>query len=140
MLSQTLKQKVNNLWDKFWAGGISNPLTAIEQISYLLFMRRIDEQDTDRKRKAEFTGEQYQSIFEGKEDLRWSYLRQITDPVKKLEHVRDKVFPFIKELNGASQPFTRHMKNAVFIIPKPSLLDEAITKIDEIYEEIEKSN
>ena len=57
MLTQTIKSLINQLWDKFWSGGISNPLSAIEQISYLLFMRRLDEQDLKRKADAEWTGE-----------------------------------------------------------------------------------
>lgn len=56
-----MKSLINQLWDKFWSGGISNPLTAIEQISYLLFMRRLDELDTKQKSDAEFTGDKYTS-------------------------------------------------------------------------------
>lgn len=88
-----LKSKINELWDKFWSGGISNPLTAIEQITYLLFMKRLDELDLKRISDAEFTGEPYTSKFEGvfklpgsrpedpgieKEKLRWKYLKNIT--------------------------------------------------------------
>lgn len=78
MLNATLKSSIGRLWDKFWSGGISNPLTAIEQISYLLFMKRLDELDTKKKHDSEFTGEVYESIFEGKnEKLRWSHFRQM---------------------------------------------------------------
>ncbi len=65
MLSQTIKSEINKLWNKFWSGGISNPLTAIEQISYLLFMRRLDELDLREIKKAEFSGEKYDSLFKG---------------------------------------------------------------------------
>ena len=65
MLTPTMKSQIRQLWDKFWSGGISNPLTAIEQISYLLFMRRLDEMDLTKKADAEWTGEPYQSMFEG---------------------------------------------------------------------------
>ena len=65
MLSQSVKSEINKLWNKFWSGGISNPLTAIEQISYLLFMRRLDELDLREMKKAEFSGEKYSSIFQG---------------------------------------------------------------------------
>jgi hypothetical protein len=64
MLTPSMKSLINQLWDKFWSGGISNPLTAIEQISYLLFMRRLDELDAKQKSDAEFTGDKYISIFE----------------------------------------------------------------------------
>ena len=111
MLTPAIKSEINKLWDKFWSGGISNPLTAIEQISYLLFMRRIDEMDLKELKKAEFTGEPYQSIFEGifqvpntndevdKATLRWSHFKQM-EGGEMLAHVQSRVFPFIKTLNG----------------------------------------
>ncbi|MCK5543315.1 MAG: N-6 DNA methylase [Desulfobacterales bacterium] len=144
-----LKSKINQLWDKFWSGGIANPLTAIEQITYLLFMKRLDDLDLKRKADAEFTGEPYTSKFEGsftlpgtnevinKEELRWSQFKH-RSAKDRLTHVQTKVFPFLKEINGDISQFTKHMKNAVFIIPKPSLLVEAMYSIDEIFEEIEK--
>jgi len=61
-----LRSKIDQLWNKFWSGGISNPLTAIEQITYLLFMKRIDELDQKKQADAEFTGEKYTSKFVGK--------------------------------------------------------------------------
>lgn len=66
MFSPTLKSKINQLWNKFWSRGITNPITAIEQISYLLFIRRLDELDTSKIVKSEFTRENYHSLFEGK--------------------------------------------------------------------------
>jgi type I restriction enzyme M protein len=63
--NSALKSKIDQLWNKFWSGGISNPLTAIEQITYLLFMKRLDDLDTKKKGDAEFTGEKYISKFEG---------------------------------------------------------------------------
>ena len=137
MLSPELKSNINKLWDKFWSRGITNPITAIEQISYLLFMRRIDDADVLEKAKATFSEETYQSIFEGKEDCRWSHFSQL-DPDTMLEVVSKKAFPFIKNLNDPSQPYTRHMENAIFIINNSALLDEAVKSIDEIFEEIKK--
>lgn len=144
-----LKSKINQLWDKFWSGGISNPLTAIEQITYLLFMKQLDDLDLKRILDAEFTGEKYTSKFDGeftlpgteqkvdKQTLRWSNFKQM--PAEEmLSHVQMKVFPFLKMLNGDESPFTHHMQNAVFIIPKPALLVEAISTIEEIFAEIEK--
>ena len=60
-----LKAKIDQLWNKFWSGGISNPLTAIEQITYLLFMKRLDDQDQEKQAGAEFTGDSYTSKFSG---------------------------------------------------------------------------
>lgn len=151
MLTPAIKSEINKLWDKFWSGGISNPLTAIEQISYLLFMRRIDEMDLKELKKAEFTGESYQSIFEGKfqipntndevdkATLRWSHFKQM-EGGEMLAHVQSKVFPFIKTLNGSGTAFGKHMGDAVFIMPKPSLLVESISTLDKLYELIEKDS
>lgn len=149
MLNATLKSSISRLWDKFWSGGISNPLTAIEQISYLLFMKRLDEMDIKKRQDAEFTGELYKSIFSGKikfqekdEEvdkaiLRWSYFKQM-EGGEMLIHIQAKVFPFLKTIGKEESPFARHMGNAVFIISKPSLLVEAVNIIDEIFEEISK--
>ncbi len=148
MLMPEMKSLINALWDKFWSGGISNPLTAIEQISYLLFMRRLDEMDTKLVNDAEFTGDNYNSIFKGKfklpsgetidkKTLRWSHFKQM-EGGEMLRHVQINVFPFIKQLNGSNTTFTKHMEDAVFIIPKASLLVEAVIIIDRLYDEIEK--
>ncbi|QJB56542.1 class I SAM-dependent DNA methyltransferase [Pseudodesulfovibrio sp. zrk46] len=150
-----LKSKIGQLWNKFWAGGISNPLTAIEQITYLLFMKRLDELDQKKQADAEWTGEPYTSKFDGlwippefrgKEDeeyhavdrytLRWREFKHM-QAEEMLQHVQTRVFPFLKDMNGATSNFTRHMKNAVFIIPKPALLVEAVKTIDEIFEIME---
>ncbi|MFM0278653.1 class I SAM-dependent DNA methyltransferase [Paraburkholderia sediminicola] len=153
-----LKSKIDQLWNKFWSGGISNPLTAIEQITYLLFMKRLDELDLKRQSDAEFTGEPYTSKFEGswippeyrsqqepekfaieKRTLRWSEFKRM-QAEEMLQHVQGKVFPFLKDLNGAESNFTHHMKNAVFIIPKPALLVEAVKTIDDIFEVMERDS
>ncbi|WP_166836470.1 type I restriction-modification system subunit M [Rheinheimera pleomorphica] len=153
-----LKSKIDQLWNKFWSGGISNPLTAIEQITYLLFMKRLDELDLKRQADAEWTEEKYTSKFEGnwippeernrpgseqrpipKSELRWSFFKRM-NATDRLPHVANKVFPFLKDLNGAESNFTHHMRNAVFIIPKESLLVEAMGTIDEIFEVMEKDS
>ena len=167
-----LRGKIEQLWNKFWSGGISNPLTAIEQITYLLFMKRLDELDLKRQSDAEFTGEPYQSKFVGpwippeyrarreekdsdadwarkledekryeidRRRLRWSEFKRM-QAEDMLQHVQSKVFPFLKDLNGTESKFTHHMKNAVFIIPKPMLLVEAVKTIDEIFEVMERDS
>lgn len=131
MLATELRSKVDKLWNLFWSGGIANPLTAIEQISYLIFMKRLDESDFKRKSDAEFTKQKYQSLFPNQK-LRWSEWKHM-EAEDMLEHVRDKVFPFIKTLqtNGYGA-FAKQMKDAVFMIPKPSLLVEAVEIIDSL--------
>jgi type I restriction enzyme M protein len=148
MLTPALRSRVDALWDKFWSGGIANPLTAIEQISYLLFMRRLDALDEKRRGDAAFLGQEFKSLFDGtyspraggerpRQELRWSRFRHL--PAEEmLEHVRDYVFPFIKKLEDGGQVFTQYMQDAVFMIPKASLLVEAVGIIDEIYTELER--
>jgi type I restriction enzyme M protein len=160
-----IASKINDLWQKFWSGGISNPLTAIEQITYLLFMKKLDENDLESIANIEY-GLPYESKFEGiyllpqdrpkadatpeeiaiiektkgvdKHSLRWSQFKRITPTENMLNYVQQYVFPFIKELDKEDASFTKHMANAVFIIPKPSLLKEAVDAIDAIYLEMEK--
>jgi type I restriction enzyme M protein len=148
-LNAKLKALIAKLWDRFWSGGISNPLSAIEQITYMLFMKQIDEVDLKREKDAEFTGDTYISRFSGtyklpntemtvdKSTLRWSHFRQMKAD-EMLPHVQQKVFPFIKELNGSSGNFAKHMANAVFIIPSANLLQGAVQIIEEIFVEIER--
>lgn len=153
-----LKSKLDQLWYKFFSGGINNPLTAIEQITYLLFMKRLDELDQKRQADAEWTGEPYASKFVGqwtppeyrnqpepekfaidKRTLRWSEFKHM-QAEDMLQHVQGKVFPFIKDLNAEENNFTRHMRNAVFIIPKPALLVEAVKTVDEIFEVMDRDS
>lgn len=138
MLNPTLHSAVDRLWDKFWSGGISNPLTAIEQISYLLFIKQLDEMDLKKKQDAEFIGEKYEPFFKKNEEkFRWSYFKQM-EGGEMLQHIQEKVFPFVKNLGKRDGPFVKYMANAVFIISKPSLLVEAINIIDGIYDEISR--
>lgn len=137
MLSSELKLKISQLWNKFWSRGITNPINAIEQISYLLFMRRLDEVDALEKAKAIYSEQDFNSIFKGHENCRWSYFSEL-EPEIMLEVVSTKAFPLIKSLNDPSQPYSKHMQNAVFIINNPALLKEAVTAINEIYDEIKK--
>lgn len=155
MLSNDLKSKINKLWDKFWSRGITNPITAIEQISYLLFLRRID--DTDKEAQAEnkkyktiFTREKLdedgkplkdknsKAVMESADDCRWSSFSVLDNADEILEVVSRKAFPFIKGLNDPNQPYTRHMQNAIFGINNATLLKEAIVDINSIFEDIKK--
>jgi type I restriction enzyme M protein len=154
-----LKSLIDKLWQNFWEGGIANPLTAIEQITYLIFMKRLDDLEAKRERDAEFTGEKYISRFTGKfsvpgsndsidkSELRWSVFKH-KPADEMLMHVQMKVFPFLKTFGEEQTPslvgragvglFTKHMANAVFIMPKASLLVSAINIVEDIFREIEK--
>lgn len=129
MLDTELKSKINQLWDKFWSGGISNPLQAIEQMSYLLFMKRLEDEDIAREQNSQLSGEKYGSIFEGNEECKWSKWSNLpADDI--LDHVRDEVFPFLRKLGGEDSLYATYMTDAVFTIPTPSLLIEAVKIID----------
>ena len=133
MLDTTLKSKINKLWDKFWSGGLSNPITAIEQMSYLIFMKKLEDEDEKRIREAGFTEEKYVSIFKGHEDCKWS--KWVTKPAEIiLDHVRDKVFPFMRNLGGnGNSLYKEYMKGANFGIPTSSLLIEAVNIINDMH-------
>lgn len=122
-----LKSKIDTLWDRFWSGGMSNPpLQSIEQMSYIIFMKRLEDMDVVEQNRARARDIEYTSVFEGKDACRWSNWKHY--PAEQmLVHVRDVVFPFIKNLHSEEKTlFTRQMRDAVFIIPKPSLLQEAV--------------
>lgn len=130
-LAPELKSDIDSLWDKFWSGGMSNPLQSIEQMSYLIFMKRLEDMDRIESDRASYRDEPYRSVFSGLDDARrWS--KWMYYPAEEmLIHVREKVFPFIKELSdGEKSRFTEQMRDAVFIIGKASLLQEAVSIIN----------
>jgi type I restriction enzyme M protein len=128
LTNTTLRSAVETLWDKLWAGGLSNPLDSIEQLSFLLFLKRLDEREQDAERAAKLRGKKFTPIFPDP-DLRWSHWTQLPAD-KALKQVKEAVFPFIKTLGGAGGSFAAQMENAEFKINKPSLLIEACKGID----------
>src|SRR5712675_340904 len=112
----TLRSAVEALWNKLWSGGLPNPLDAIEQLSFLLFLKRLDEREQDAERAAK-RGKKFQPIFPNAE-LRWSHWSQLPAD-KALKHVKEVVFPFIKNLGGASGTFAAQMENAEFKLNNP---------------------
>lgn len=131
MLTQELKSKVQRLWNMFWSRGITNPLTAIEQISYLLFIRRLENVDE----YDNVTGIKKKSIFDGHEMCMWSNW-SVMSPSDMLGTYQNEVFPFIKTLNGNEYPFAQYMSDAVNEISQPELLSDAVKIIDSIYSDI----
>lgn len=128
LTNQNLKSQVDGLWDKLWSGGLSNPLDAIEQLSFLLFMKRLDEADTLRERQAKKRNQEFKSIFKDTR-LRWSHFTQL-DGQSALKLVKEEVFPFIRTMGGDGGSFATQMTNAEFKINKPSLFIEACRMID----------
>lgn len=131
LTDSALRSKVDSLWNKLWTGGLSNPLDAIEQLSYLLFMKRLDDAENAREQSARRLGKEYKSLFTD-EKLRWGYWTNLKAEVA-LKHVKEQVFPSLKTIGGAGSSFELQMENAEFKINKPSLLIEACKAIDEMH-------
>jgi len=129
-----LRSKIDALWDKLWSGGLSNPLDAIEQLSFLVFLKQLDEREQDAERAARLRGKKSESLFPKTDDgqkLRWSHWSQLPAD-QALRHVKDKVFPFLKNLGNRAGSFGEHMANAEFKINKPGLLIEACRAIESL--------
>jgi type I restriction enzyme M protein len=130
VLTGQLKSQIDRLWDAFWSGGISNPLEVIEQITYLLFLRRLDDMQVLEENKAARLKQPLEHpIFpEGEdelgrpyEDMRWSRFRNFA--AEEMFSVVDRhVFPFLRTLGGEETTYAHHMKDARFTIPTPQLL------------------
>ena len=134
MLTGELKNKVDKIWETLWTAGISNPLTVIEQLTYLLFIRGLDDQQTREEKKAERTGKPVENptFSDGQEHLRWKHLKQL-DPETMFERIRDEVFPFIKELGGENgNTYRKHMEGAIFMFPKASTLARVVDLMDQM--------
>ncbi|MGC3976194.1 MAG: class I SAM-dependent DNA methyltransferase [Nitrospira sp.] len=132
LTNATLRSKVDALWDKLWSGGLNNPLDAIEQLSFLLFLKRLDEQEQDAERAARLRGTEYTPLFpktEKGEKLRWSFWSQLPAE-QSLKQVKEHVFPYLKNLGHKAGSFGEQMANAEFKINKPSLLIEACRAIE----------
>lgn len=130
MITGELKGRVDRVWDAFWSGGISNPLEVIEQITYLLFIRRLDDLHTLAEQKARVTGAQEGFIFGGDQQaLRWSVFKN-TEASVMFRTVGEEVFPFLRALGGDGTTYSQHMKDARFTIPTPALLSRVVDMVD----------
>lgn len=131
-----IKSKVDKLWTTFWNNGISNLLSVIEQISYLLFIKRLDDLELAKERQAKRLGQPVKdSIFSEKQKhFRWSHFKNLTNAEEMLRVIRNEAFPFIKNLGGTAveTAYARHMKDAVFLIASPALLANVVTQIEQI--------
>jgi type I restriction enzyme M protein len=143
MITSTVRNKIDQIWDAFWSGGISNPLEVIEQITYLLFLKRLDDLHTLEENKARTLKKPMERrVFPaGKddhprnprphEDMRWSRLKNF-EPKEMFEVVSDHVFPFLRKLGGDQSTYAHHMKDARFTIPTPALLAKVVDMIGEV--------
>ena len=132
MITGELKSKIDRVWDAFWSGGISNPLEVIEQITYLLFIRRLDDIQTLAEKKARVTGGAIENpvFLPGQAPLRWSRFKNLEGKVMH-RTIAENVFPFLRSL-GDGTTYSQHMQDARFTIPTPALLSKVVDMLDDI--------
>lgn len=132
MITGELKSRIDKLWEEFWTGGITNPLTVIEQISFLMFARLLDIAETRNEKKEQRTNKPFRHIYPDTEEgqaLRWKEFKNYGAD-KMLPHVRDKVFPHFKSVAVEGAKFGEYMKDAQLMINKQTLLVSAVNMID----------
>lgn len=140
VITGDLRRRVDAIWDAFWSGGIANPLEVMEQITYLLFIRRLD----DLQRAAENQASRFDKaisdpIFPAGNDesgrpladLRWAQFKSRA-PAEMFEIVGERVFPFLRQLGGDGSTYSQHMRDARFTIPTPALLAKVVDMLDEL--------
>ena len=141
MVTGELKSQVDKIWETFWTGGISNPLTVIEQFTFLLFLRRLDERQQLAEKKANIIGvEAKQAIYQKQHaKFRWHQFKNVdpetmfalfTQPQTDVDNLT--VFEHMKHLGNEAGVFAQYMKGATFMIPTPKLLDQVVQMIDKI--------
>jgi len=136
MITGTLRTRIDSLWADFWTGGITNPLTVIEQITFLMYSRLLDMQERAQEKRALITGKREPSLFgDADQDCRWETWRHYGGP-DMLPHVRDRVFPHFRRLaersSGDGSHFAAFMKDAQLMIQKESLLVKAVNAVHEL--------
>ncbi|MGM1350972.1 type I restriction-modification system subunit M [Bacillus cereus group sp. BceL302] len=133
MITGELRSKVDKLWEVFWTGGITNPLSVIEQFTYLLFIKGLDEVETTKENEAVFLGLEHEGTFpKDKQHLRWSKFKNL-EAQQMFEVVSKEVFPLIKNLHQKKDSaYARYMDDAIFMIPTPQMLTKIVDGIDNI--------
>ena len=124
-----LRSQIDQLWDDLWTGGLTNPLDAIEQLSYLIFLKRLDDVENQAEKRAKLRNQPYRPRVPA--DMRWGHWTHFKAD-DALKHVREAVFPWLKEMGEGGSSFERYMKNAEFKINKPNLLIKACQMIDQM--------
>ena len=159
MITGAIKNKVDKIWTDIWAGGITNPLTVIEQLTYLMFIRSLDEKELEAEEFENLSGEKLEKIFPQStvgQSMRWSKFKN-SDPRAIYDVISQRVFPAIKNMKHGRLPdfnqqgelveieaeadgregntaFARYMSDAMFLIPTPQVLQKIITGLDDLYE------
>ena len=140
MITGEIKNKVDKMWEYFWTGGLTNPVDVIEQLTYLIFMKRLDQEEMRKEKEqrelAGLFGEtEVKYIFDNdNQDIRWSNLIQLGTPKELFEKVRNKAFDFMKNLDENKESlFSQYMKNAIFKVPTPAVLQNTMDTIEDIF-------
>ena len=133
MITGELRSKVDKIWETFWTGGITNPLEVIEQFTYLLFIKGLDDKEIIKENDAILLGIDFDRTFpEDKQNLRWSKFKNF-EAETMYEIVANEVFPFIKNLHtNKDSAYAKYMGDAIFKIPTPLMLSKIIDGIDNI--------
>jgi type I restriction enzyme M protein len=136
MITGPLKSRIDSLWTDFWTGGITNPLTVIEQITFLMYSRLLDMKESSDEKRASLTGKPFTHRFgDDEQDCRWGTWRHYGSE-KMLPHVRDRVFPHFRRLadssTGANSMFASFMKDAQLMIQKETLLSKAVAAVQDL--------
>ena len=140
MITGATKAKVDDVWQRMWEGGITNPQEVITQLTYLMFIRSLDDREFEVEQMEAVTGVAQEHVFPDEfqmnsshidgSELRWNVFKDFP-PERMLTTVRDWVFPFIKTLHDDT-PFARSMRDATFGINNPRTLQKAVSGIDSL--------
>lgn len=140
MLTGEIRSQIDGIWNDFWAGGVANPLSVMEQMTYLLFIKRLDELHTLEEKKSQRLGTPMERrIFpEGVDekgrpydDMRWSRFKNF-EPGEMMKVVDEHVFPFLRVLNGSQSAYGKLMRDARLGFSNPALLAKVVDKLDRI--------
>lgn len=132
MITGELKSKIDKLWEEFWTGGITNPLTVIEQITFLMYARLLDMNERRDEKKEQRSGQPFKHRFAPhQQSARWESFRHL--PAEQMyKVVKDEVFPHFKDVAGEGSLFADFMKDAQLMIQKPTLLVKAVNMLSEL--------
>ncbi|WP_306642373.1 type I restriction-modification system subunit M [Sanyastnella coralliicola] len=134
MITGELKSQIDQIWNTFWTGGVTNTITIVEQLTYLIFIRDLDETETRNERKAK-RGFKYTPIFgSDQQDFRWKNLKEMDVDARHaiFSNTVDGIFPFIRSLGKDKSLFSTYMRGATFGISKPMVLDQVMEKLEGI--------
>jgi type I restriction enzyme M protein len=135
MITGELKAQIDKVWEAFWTGGLSNPISVIEQMTYLLFIRRLDELQTAKEQKANLLKKPIEEPIydESNQELRWSRFKNMDPEVMfRLFTRQDGVFDFLRNVGSKSASFSKFMKGATFMIPTARLLAQVVEMISRV--------